>query len=238
MNEANTSKYGYEINPVYSQTRQQSIDAETLKKNRIVSLMDGDIVSDQLKIMDTQVLNILNERKGNSLIITSPGAGEGKTFTAINLAISLSQKIDRTVLLVDADIRNPSVHKYMGIQAEKGLSDYLLGEADIPDLLINPGIAKLVLFPGGRPMSNSTVLLGAPRMKMLVDELKAKYPERIIIFDTPSLLTSADTLVFCPFVDSILLVVEAEKTSTADMKQAVSLLKDRPLIGTVYNKVY
>ncbi|MGD9160005.1 MAG: polysaccharide biosynthesis tyrosine autokinase [Desulfobacteraceae bacterium] len=236
MNETNTSEYGYEINPVYSRTRQESIDEETLRKNRIVSLFDGDIVSDQLKIIDTQVLNSLGEKNGNSIIVTSPGQGEGKTLTSINLAISLSQKIDRTVLLVDTDLRKPTIHNYMGIQTKKGLSDYLLGEAGIPDLLINPGIAKLVFLPGGRPISNSTVLLGSPKMKMLVDELKSKYPERIIIFDTPALLTSADTLVFSSLVDGILLVVEAEKTPKKDIEKAVSLLKDKPLIGTVFNK--
>ena len=236
MNELNTNEYGQEINPVYTRTRKETVSRETLKKNRIVSLFYGDAIADQLKIMDTQVLESLNGKNGNSLIITSPGTGEGKTLTSINLAISLSQKIDRTVLLVDTDLRNPAVHKYMGIEAQKGLSDYLLGEAKIPELLINPGIAKLVLLPGGRPMSNSTVLLGSPKMKMLVDELKSKYPERIIIFDTPALLTSADTLVFSSLVDGILLVAEAEKTSKGDIEKAVSLLKDKPLIGTVFNK--
>ena len=236
MNETNTSEYGYEINPVYSQTRQETVNRETLKRNRIVSLFDGDVIADQLKIMDTQVLESLNEKNGNSLIITSPGSGEGKTLTSINLAISLSQKIDRTVLLVDTDLRNPTVHNYIGIEAKKGLSDYLLGEAGIPELLINPGIAKLVLLPGGRPISNSTVLLGSPKMKMLVDELKSKYPERIIIFDTPPLLTSADTLVFSSLVDGILLVVESEKTPKGEIEKAISLLNDKPLIGTVFNK--
>ena len=136
-------------------------------------------------------------------------------------------------------MRKPTIHKYLGIQEEqKGLSDYLMGEARIPELLINPEIDKLVLLPGGRSVSNSTVLLGSPRMKMLVDELKSKYPERIIIFDTPPLLTSADTLVFCPFVDGILLVVEAEKTSAGDIKKAMSLLKDRNIIGTVFNNAH
>ena len=97
MNETNTSEYGYEINPVYSQTRHVKINRETLWSNRVVSLFNGNAVSDQLKIMDTQVLDSLTEKKGNSLIITSPGTGEGKTLTSINLAISLSQKVDRTV---------------------------------------------------------------------------------------------------------------------------------------------
>jgi non-specific protein-tyrosine kinase len=236
MNEKNKQEYGYAINPVYSQTRQEIIDLEALRKNRIVSLTDGDVISDQLKILDTQVINILQEKKGNSIIITSPGRGDGKTLTSINLAISLSQKIDKTVLLVDADLRNPSIHKYLGIETEKGLSNYIQGEAGIPELMINPGIAKLVVLPGGRPAANSTVLLGSPRMKMLIDEMKARYNERIIIFDTPSLLDSADALVFSSLVDGILLVIEAEKSSKRDIVKSITLLNDKPLIGTVYNK--
>ncbi|MBN1905189.1 MAG: polysaccharide biosynthesis tyrosine autokinase [Deltaproteobacteria bacterium] len=236
MNEKNKQEYGYAINPVYSQTRKESIDLEALRKHRIVSLTDGDVISDQLKILDTQVINILQEKKGNSIIITSPGKGDGKTLTSINLAISLSQKIDKTVLLVDADLRNPSIHKYLGIERVKGLADYLLGTADIPELMINPGITKLVLLPGGMPVNNSTVLLGSPKMRMLVDEMKERYPERVIIFDTPSLLDSADALVFSSLVDGILLVVEAEKTTRRDIEKAISLMSDKPLIGTVYNK--
>lgn len=227
---------GSEVNPVYCQTRTEMVDKNLLKRNRVVSFFNNGAIADQLKILDAQVLDKLNEINGNSLIITSPGSGEGKTLTSINLAVSFSQKVDKTVMLIDADLRAPSIHNVLGINVNKGLSDFLLGEAAIPELLINPGIAKMVFLPGGRPIENSTSLLGSPKMKMFVDEIKTKYQDRLIIFDSPSILSSADTLVFSSFVDGIILVAEAEKTTAKDIGKAVELLKDKPLIGTVFNK--
>jgi len=226
-----------EVNPIYSITRHVKIDHNILMRNKVVSVFQDNPILDQLKILYTQVLNRLEERGGNNLLITSPGYKEGKTLIAINLAISLSLKIDRTVLLVDADLRTPSVHSYMGFAAQRGLSEYLMREADIPELLINPDISKLVILPGGRPLPNSTELLGSPRMKELVQQMKSRYPDRIIIFDCPPLLSSADTLAFIPFVDGIVLVAESEKTTTDDLEKSMGLLGNKPLLGTVFNKV-
>jgi Mrp family chromosome partitioning ATPase len=124
----------------------------------------------------------------------------------------------------------------MGMPLFNGLSDYLLREAEIPELLVHPDIDKLVFLPSGRPLPNPSEHLGSPRMKELVREMKTRYPERLIIFDTPPLLSYADTLVFSAMVDGIVLVVEAEKTSTRDIEKTMDLLRDKPLIGTVYNK--
>ena len=194
------------------------------------------MLSVTIKIMRTRILNLLEKTGGNSLLVTSPLPGEGKTLTAINLAISISHEIDRTTLLVDADLRSPMINKYFGIPEGKGLSDYLRGKADIPDLLINPGIEKLTILPGGSPIPNSSELLGAPRMESLVAEMKKRYPDRFLIFDSSSLLTTADPLVFSRYIDGILLVVEAEKTPKADIEKAREMLKDKPVLGTVFNK--
>lgn len=226
----------YEVNPVYTKTRRQKINKETLRRNKVVSLFQDDPSVDQMKILYTQILNRLQERGGNSVLVTSPGHGEGKTLTAVNLAISMSLKVDLTVLLVDADLRTPSINGLLGFNALKGLSEYLLREAEIPELLVNPDIAKLVVLPGGRSLPNSTELLGSPRMKELVLGMKSRYPERIIIFDCPPLLTSADTMVFSPFVDGVVLVVEAEKTTSGDVEKAMELLRGKPFLGTVLNK--
>jgi non-specific protein-tyrosine kinase len=102
---------------------------------------------------------------------------------------------------------------------------------------MNPGIERLVLLPAGRSLPNSSEMLGSPRMEMLVNDIKCRYPEdRVVIFDSSSLLTSADPLVLTRFVDGILLVVEEEKTTTDDLKKVMELLKDKPVIGTVMNK--
>ena len=168
--------------------------------------------------------------------MTSPKPGEGKTVNAINLAISLAQEIERTVLLVDANLRNPTITDYFGLPREKGLSDYLLGEVSIPEILINPGIDKLTLLPGGRPLTTSSEVLGASRMAELVKEMKERYPERILVFDGPDILTAADSLLFSKYVDGIVLVVEAESTTRNDTKLAIERIGKEHLIGTILNK--
>jgi non-specific protein-tyrosine kinase len=225
-----------EINPAYCQTRCVRVDPRILKRNKIVSLFHEEAMADQLKILRTQVLNKMEEIGGNSLLVTSANPFEGKTLTAINLAVSISHKIEHTVLLVDADLRKPSIHEYFGLDISRGLSDYLLRQAEIPELLVNPEIEKLVLLPGGKPLANSAEHLGAPRMESLVNEMKARYPERFIVFDSPSLLCCADPLVCSRFTDGILLVVEAERTPEKDIGNALELLSGRTLIGTVLNK--
>ena len=225
------------INPTYHHTVIKQIDFDNLENNKIISICHGNAVADQLKILRTQILSQLKKLKGNSLLITSANPGEGRTVTAINLAITLSQQIDGTVLLVDADLRNPSIHTLLGFDAENGLSDYLRGKAQIADLLVNPGMHRLVVLPGGKAIPNSSEHLGSPRMEALVNELKERYTDRFIIFDSPPLLTSADALVLSRFIDGILMVVEAEKTSKEDLKRAMELLRDQPVIGTVLNKI-
>ena len=142
-----------------------------------------------------------------------------------------------TVLLVDANLRQPSVHTYFGLTPEKGLSDYLTGDIPLSSLLINPaGIERFVILPGGAPLGNSSEMLNSPKMKQLVEELKERYRSRIILFDLPSLLSSSDALAFSPYVDAALLVLEDGKTSAAEIQRATELLQNTQLIGTVLNK--
>jgi len=232
-----------EINIKYSETKIKKIDDRVLKNGKVISLFHDLEKADQIKTLRTQILNRLKELGGSSLLVTSANPYEGKTFTAINLGVSIAQELDRTVLIVDCDLKNHSNnHKkfgkdFFGTPMDEGLSNYLLGQTEIQDLLINPGIERLVLLPAGNSLPNSAEMLSSPRMETLVNEIKCRYPkDRIVIFDSSSLLTSADPLVLARFVDGILLVVEEEKTTTEDLKKVMELLKDKPLIGTVMNK--
>ncbi len=232
-----------EIDICYSETKVKKIEERLLKKGKVISLFHDTDKIDEIKTLRTQVLNHLNQMGGNSILITSSNPYEGKTFTAINLGVSIAQELDRTVLLVDADLRKPQkYHKdfavdFFGTDMNEGLSNYLLGQAELPDLLVNPGIERLVLLPAGRPLPNSAELLGSPRMVMLVNDIKSRYSEdRIIIIDSSSMLACADPLVLSRYVDGILFVVEHEKTTTTQLKQSMELLKDKPLLGTVFNK--
>jgi non-specific protein-tyrosine kinase len=232
-----------ELEICYSDTKVKKIDERLLKRGKVISLFHDIDKIDEIKTLRTQVMNQLNELGGNSILITSSNPYEGKTFTAINLGVSISQELDRSVLLVDADLRKPTkYHKdfavdFFGTDMTEGLSNYLLGQAELPDLLINPGIERLVLLPGGRPLPNSAELLGSPRMVTLVNDIKSRYSDdRIIIIDSSAILSCADPLVLSRYVDGILFVVEHEKTTTAQLGKAMELLKDKPLFGIVVNK--
>ena len=170
-------------------------------------------------------------------MIASADAGEGKTITAINLAVAIAQEIDHTVLLVDADLRNPSVHKYLGIKPQFGLSDYLMNKAALPDVLIKTGIGKLVLLPAGTPVENPAELLASERMRDLVREMKQRYRDRYVIFDSAPVLLAADALSLGSYTDGIIFVVHADHTAQKTASEALSLLKGYNVLGSVFNNV-
>jgi len=146
--------------------------------------------------------------------------------------------VDKTVLLVDTDLRRPAVHEYLGLPKGPGLVDYLSGGRTIPELLVHPeGFSKFVVLPGGRPISEAAELIGSPMMVELVEELKHFYPDRYVIFDLPPMLSFADALTFARLVDGIILVVESGRTTREDVQRCRELLKDFPVLGTVLNKV-
>jgi len=221
----------------YIQTRTLKVSRALLERNRIITGSTQDIHTDAYRMLRTQIAQRMSENQWNVLAVTSPGAGEGKTLTAINLAISLAMELDYTVLLVDADLRKPGVHSYFGLTPEYGLSDYLTSNIELSELLIHPDIVdRLVMLPGGNAITNSSEVLGSPRMKRLVEELKNRYSSRMIIFDVPPLLATADALAFSPYVDAALLVIEEGKTTTEDARYALDMLQGTSVIGTVLNK--
>lgn len=228
-----------EVGPIaYTQTRTIQVPRGVLREKRVVSGFEPGIFSDANKILCTQVLQRLKEQNWNALAIISPGENEGKTLTAINLAISLSMEVDYTVMLVDADLRHPGVQDYFGLKNPPGLSDYLVSGTPVEQLLVHPGIANFVILPGGKPLVNSSEMLRSPRMGELVQELKTRYPARIVLFDLPPVLTAADAMAFSPYVDAALLVVEEGKTKRDDVARTIELLGSTHIVGTVLNKSF
>jgi len=224
------------IKPVYTDTKVIQCDDDFLQKNRVISVCTRD-EADRIKILRTQVLNRMSEEGKNTLMVTSARPGEGKTLTAINLAISFSHQFNKTVLLVDSDIKKPTLHKYLGLEDGPGLADCLVEKKMVTDGLVNPGMERIVILRGGTPHTNSAELLGSKKMKALLKEMKERYPERFIIFDSSPVLTSADPLVLANLVDGILLVVEAEKTKKEDILRVLEMMHNKPIIGTVFNKL-
>jgi len=229
----------------YSKTKVQKIENNVLKKGKVFSHFYDTEQIDQIKTLRTQILNSLDKINGNSLLVTSANPYEGKTFTSINLGVSIAQEMQRTVLIVDCDLKDHSKTKhkqfaqdFFGLGTNKGLSDYLLGNAEIPDILLNPGIERLVIVPAGTTLPNSAELLNSPKMAALVDDFKNRYPsDRIIIYDCSALLAHTDSLVLSKYVDGILLVVEEKRTNTEQIKKVMELLKDKPVIGSIINKI-
>ncbi|MBI4644107.1 MAG: AAA family ATPase [Deltaproteobacteria bacterium] len=223
----------------YSITRTVAVDPEIMRRNRLIAGGGevADAVAEGFKLLRTHILQRTKTENKNTLMITGPQPGEGKTLTAINLAISIAQEVNQTVLLVDADLRAPSVHRYFGLETQEGLVDYLTAGVPIRDLLIHPqGLAKLVVLPGGRPATNAAELINSPLMADLVQELKHYYPNRYVLFDLPPLLAFADSLAFAPLVDGIMVVVEACKTSREDIERCREMLQKFNLLGFVLNK--
>jgi capsular exopolysaccharide synthesis family protein len=237
--QAGRAASGQALSPpiVYTRTRSLDVPLSVLRQQRVMAAYDKGPYVDAIKILRTQVLQRLRENNWNVLGVTSPGHGEGKTLTAVNLAASLAMETTQTVLLVDANLRNPSIHDVFRFEDCPGLADYLLDNQPIEDLLVHPGIGRFVVLPGGRAISNSAEILTSPKMLSLVEEFKHRYPSRIIIFDLPPLLPTADVLAFAPYIDALLLVVEEGKTTSAEVQRALLLVKDsRPVLGTVLNK--
>ncbi|CUS37585.1 putative Exopolysaccharide biosynthesis related tyrosine-protein kinase [Candidatus Nitrospira nitrosa] len=221
----------------YTRTRSLSIPHTVLRGHRVMAAHKKGPFVDAYKILRTQVTQRLRENGWNVVGVTSPGYGEGKTLTAVNLAVSLAMETTQTVLLVDSDLQDPTVHQVFGLKDCLGLADYLLDDQPVEDLLLHPGIGRFVLLPGGRAISNSTEILTSPKMVALVEELKHRYPSRVVIFDLPPLLHTADVLAFSPYTDALLMVVEEGKTTGEELQRALSLVKNsRPVLGTVLNK--
>lgn len=193
--------------------------------------------AEQYKKLRARILKATAKEFHNTIMIISPDIGEGKTITAINLAVAMGNEIDYTALLVDADLKHPSIHKYLGIKAEYGLSDYLMGKANLPDILIKTGIGKLVLLPAGSSTDNAAELLSSERMKNLVQELKHRYKDRYIIFDSSPALVVADALSLSSYMDGIVLVAQAVRTTPNAALNTLSLIKGSNILGVVFNNV-
>lgn len=220
----------------YSQTRIVELNDELLNRNKVIGAESHDAgVSNAYKLLRTQILHRMRENGWNSLAVTSPREGEGRTLTAINLAISLARDVNYTVLLVDLDMRNPSVGRYLGIEPVAGVDDCLLDNVPIHDALVNPGIDRLVVLPCRNAFKSSSELLSSPPMQALADELKHRYPERLIIYDLPPMLVRDDLLAFSPHIDAVLLVAREGKTKRPDLVRAMEMLKPVNLIGTILN---
>ena len=222
--------------PSYTESELKELDAGFLAANRCIGFSLDIPEAEAYRLLRAQILQRAREKGGNTLMVTSSVPGEGKTLTAINLAFAVAKEFNQTVLLVDCDLRQQKVYRMLGIRSEKGLVDYLLDRSPLEDLILWPGVEKITLISGGQTLKGSSELLGSPKMKGLVQELKTRYPDRFVIFDLPPVLSAADALVFAPLVDHVVLVVQAGKTPLPEVKKALEILPKEKILGIVLNR--
>lgn len=225
----------------YTKTRTFSPSAELLEAHRILAphalaTTDSNPAAAAFRMLRTQVLQRLNENAWRSLAILSPENDDGKTTTAINLAISLANDHRHTVLLIDFDLKQPAIAQKLGLTPEAGSDDILRGSARVEDCLVHPeGFDRLVVLPARGPVAHSSEILAGPRCRDLIAELRGRYPERIVLFDLPPVLGADDALAFLPLVECALMVVAEGSTRREDLLRSMELLRKTPIVGTVLN---
>ncbi len=224
--------------------RRMAIDFDRLRGMGIVTPQDArSLLAEEFRLVKRQLLLKAFRRgpdaipNGHLIMITSANEGEGKTFTAVNLAMSIAAERDLTVLLVDADVIRPAILSMLGIEAQRGLVDLLEDESlDVADVIIRTNQENLSVIPSGPLRPNSTELLASKRMAHFVEDIAKRYPDRVILFDSPPVLVSSEPGVLALHAGQIVFVIEAERTSENDVKSALDIIGSCNNIGFLLNK--
>ncbi|CCK80497.1 polysaccharide biosynthesis tyrosine autokinase [Desulfobacula toluolica] len=193
------------------------------------------IESEQFRLLKNNILFPENGTPPRSIMITSPSPDEGKSFVAANLSISIAQSIDEHVLLMDCDLRSPTIHKLFGLPDTKGLSDHLSTAITLSSLLLKTFINKLTILPGGTVPRNPSELLSSEHMRRLIHEVKLRYSDRYIIIDTPPPYITSEGNALARYVDGIIVIIRHGKTRMKDVQDIISIYGKEKIIGVVHN---
>jgi protein-tyrosine kinase len=222
--------------------RQITLDFERLKEKGFALPVDQTALAEELRLIKRPLLAAAFARgaqeveNSNLLMVTSANPNEGKTFIATNLALSMASEHDVHVLLVDADVANPTIPQILGFEAETGLIDVVTDPLiDLSDVMIRTNIENLVVLPSGRPRPGASELLASARMTRFVNDIAKRYADRVIIFDSPPMLARSEAMVLAQHVGQVVFVVEAERTSRTAVNEALGMIGPK-LGGVVLNK--
>jgi capsular exopolysaccharide synthesis family protein len=191
--------------------------------------------AEQYRALRTRIAQSETDRYFRAIVVTSPSQGDGKSVTAMNLALAMAQEFHRRVLLVDADLRNGSLHRQLGIPGRPGLADVLTGTATLDEAIVSIPACRLAVIPSGGPADHPTELLGSAEMRRLLDTLRTQFDR--IVLDTPPAAPLADVNVLAPLADGVLLVVRAGRTGRPAIDRAVEGIDESHIIGLVLNDV-
>lgn len=237
------SKVGLTAEQQVSSSRRVELDLDAMAAAGIITPnAPRSQTGDQYRVIKRPLISnargkgvpILNH--GNLIMVTSSLAGEGKSYTSVNLAMSIAAELDNTVMLVDADVARPSVLKMLGLPPSPGLLDLLEGTADMSSVLLRTNIDKLTILPSGTPHGRATELLASEAMRLLLDDMAERYSDRIIIFDSPPLLLTTEARVLATQMGQIVMVVQADKTLRSDVLHALSTIEACPVRMLLLNK--
>jgi exopolysaccharide/PEP-CTERM locus tyrosine autokinase len=192
-------------------------------------------VAEEFKMLRAKILCKSLTCRHEAIMVTSAQPLDGKSLVAANLAVSIAQGINEHVLLVDCDLRLPSLHQYFGLQVHHGLREYLEDGTSIAPYLSKTPLRKLTLLPGGNPPPNPSELLSSEKMRLLIQELKKRYQDRFVIFDSTPAQFSAETASLTPEMDTVLLVVHSGKTPREAILEAVDNIDREKILGVVFN---
>ena len=227
-----------------SSSRRIELDMETIARHGILTpKAERSNLADELRVIKRPLLrNVAGKgvapvKNGNLIMITSAAPGEGKSFTAANLAMSIAMELDHTVLLVDADVARPSLPELFGLPPSKGLLDVLVNpETGLNQVMLRTNIEKLSILPSGTRHPHATELLASDAMARLLEELATRYSDRVIIFDSPPLLVTTEARALASHMGQVVLVVRAERTTHAEVRHALSLIDVAPVKMLMLNQ--
>lgn len=214
-----------------------SVEPAVMERNKIIPSVEDRASVTAYKVLRTRVLHRMRSHKWRNLIVTGAGPGEGKTLTACNLAVSISNDVNQSVILFDLDLQRSSVAKYFGMDVQLGIGDYLQGKAKIDDIVYSPkDMDRIAIIPNREPVENSSDLLSSPRMRDLLKWLKEQGGSPLAIFDMPPVLACDDVLAFYPQVDALLMVASEGLTERDSLTKALHMVADCNLLGIVLNR--
>jgi protein-tyrosine kinase len=213
------------------------LEQSPIDRSLVAFYQPHSIISEQFRKLRTHLLRLNFSRPVKTIMVTSAVQGEGKSFVSANLAIGIAYDLHLHSLLVDCDLRKPSLGPLFGINDGKGIANYLMGGGAVADILVKTDLEKLSLIPGGTPPSNPSEVIGSNRMAALVEELKARYEDRFIVLDSTPLLATSDSGILAKLVDGVILVVRAGSTPRETITQALTFLEKDKILGVVLNHV-
>lgn len=206
-----------------------------IDKSLVTAFFPDSVESEQFRMLKN---NILFPEKGlppKSIMVTSASPGEGKSFVATNLAATIAQNIDEYVLLIDCDLRAPTIHTIFGLNDPPGLSEYLSSAQPLSSLLVKTFLKKLTLLPSGAIPPNPSELLSSEQMRRLLSEVKNRYSDRYVIIDTPPPYFTSETNALAKHVDGIILLVRQGKTRKKEIQNIIDIYDRKKIIGVVQN---